>query len=257
MQSASETKQNTFAEDILEGLEANPKYFSSKYFYDDEGSRLFQEIMKLPEYYLTRSEYEILSRRTAAIFDAFEAGAGAFDLIELGAGDGSKTALLVEYFLGRKVDFRYVPLDISSEALNVLSEKFKREFPGLDIRPEQGDYFKTLETFAEKSERKKIILFLGSNVGNFSEEEALAFFTDLRKVMNERDFLFVGFDLHKNPQNDSERLRRFAGRNGEIQSEFIKANQPRTRREFRCRGIFALRQLSPARTRRAVFSDQP
>ncbi len=200
MQSASETKKDTFAEDVFRGLSSNPKYLSSKYFYDDEGSRLFQEIMKVPEYYLTRSEYEIFSRQTSDIFNAFKAEAGEFDLIELGAGDGSKTSLLVDYFLKQNADFRYVPVDISSEALNFLSEKFRKQFPQLNIQPEQGDYFKTLETFKKKSNRKKIILFLGSNIGNFSEEQALEFFKGLRAMMNEKDLLFIGFDLHKNPK---------------------------------------------------------
>ena len=105
MQSASETKKDTFAEDVLNGLSSNPKYLSSKYFYDDEGSRLFQEIMKVPEYYLTRSEYEIFSQQTEEIFNAFEAESSEFDLIELGAGDGSKTSLLVDYFFKNKCGF--------------------------------------------------------------------------------------------------------------------------------------------------------
>ena len=98
------------------------------------------------------------------------------------------------------MDFRYVPIDISSEALNVLRGKFKEKFPELDIQIEQGDYFKTLETFRKNSDRKKIILFLGSNIGNFSEEQALEFFKQLREMMNENDFLFIGFDFHKNPK---------------------------------------------------------
>ena len=200
MQSASEKKQNTFAEDVLEGFSSDPKFISSKYFYDDEGSRLFQEIMKLPEYYLTRSEYEILSGQTGEIFKAFEAGENGFDLIELGAGDGLKTAVLVDYFLKQKAAFQYVPIDISAEALKFLTDKFSAEFPELKVNPEQGDYFKTLKTFSDKSDTKKIILFLGSNIGNFSESQALQFFKDLRNVMNERDYLFIGFDLHKNPK---------------------------------------------------------
>lgn len=200
MQSASETKKDTFAEDVLTGLSSNPKFLSSKYFYDDEGSRLFQEIMKVPDYYLTRSEYEIFSRQTEDIFEAFEADAAEFDLIELGTGDGAKTSVLVDYFLKQNADFCYVPIDISSEALNFLNEKFKKQFPDLDMQTEQGDYFKTLETFKKKSDKKKIILFLGSNIGNFSEEQALEFFKHLREMMNEKDFIFIGFDLHKNPE---------------------------------------------------------
>lgn len=200
MQSSSAIKQDSFAEDVEKGLSANPKFLSSKYFYDDEGSRLFQEIMKLPEYYLTRSEYEIFLKCSEEIFEAFEGGKTAFDLIELGAGDGYKTAVLIDDFLKRDADFRYVPIDISAEALNSLTEKFKNKFPNLLMQTEQGDYFKMLGTFSQKSDKKKIILFLGSNIGNFSEPQALEFFKKLRAVMNERDFLFIGFDLHKNPK---------------------------------------------------------
>ena len=200
MQPRKSMSENTFAEDVLEGLSDEPKHLSSKYFYDDEGSRLFQEIMNLPEYYLTRSEQEIFNKQTQDIYDAFEADKGEFDLIELGAGDGIKTSLLVGHFLIQNAVFRYVPIDISSEALNFLTEKFHREFPDLDIQTEQGDYFKTLETFKEKSDKRKIILFLGSNIGNFREEQALEFFKHLRGVMNKEDLIFIGFDLHKNPK---------------------------------------------------------
>jgi dimethylhistidine N-methyltransferase len=200
MQTSTATEQNTFAADILRGLSAEPKYLSSKYFYDDEGSRLFQEIMKLPEYYLTRAELEIFHTQTHEIFESFNAGNCPFDLIELGAGDGTKTSLLVDYFLAQDADFHYVPIDISSEALNFLTEKFARRFPALSIKPEQGDYFRTLETFNERSDRKKIILFLGSNIGNFSRSQALEFFGHLRRVMNPHDYIFIGFDLHKNPK---------------------------------------------------------
>lgn len=200
MQSTKSMRENTFAEDVIEGLSDDPKHLSSKYFYDDEGSRLFQEIMNLPEYYLTRSEQEIFSKQTEEIFEAFEAKKGEFDLIELGAGDGIKTSLLVDYFLEMGAKFSYVPIDISSEALNFLTEKFNNEFPHLDVHTEQGDYFKTLETFKEKSDKRKIILFLGSNVGNFREEQALEFFKQVREVMNKEDSLFIGFDLHKNPK---------------------------------------------------------
>ena len=189
-----------FVHDVLKGLSANPKTLSSKYFYDKEGSRLFQEIMKLPEYYLTQSEYEIFSSKTSEIYDAFEIKQERFDLIELGAGDGTKTSVLVDHFLKKGARFRYVPIDISSEALDFLSEKFIKDFPGLEIQVEQGDYFRTLETLKQISGDRKVILFLGSNIGNFNELQALDFFRRLRKVMNAEDMLFIGFDLHKNPK---------------------------------------------------------
>ena len=200
MQSSTATIQNTFAEDVIRGLSATPKFFSSKYFYDDEGSRLFQEIMKLPEYYLTKAEYEIFSTQTQKIYSIFAPDNAPFDLIELGAGDGTKTSLLVDFFLKHKAEFTYVPIDISGEALELLTEKFAAQFPNLSIQTEQGDYFRTLETFKTESNKRKIILFLGSNIGNFSQTQAQNFFNELRALMNADDVLFIGFDLQKNPR---------------------------------------------------------
>ena len=194
------TKHDTFAEDVLNGLSATPKSLSSKYFYDDEGSRLFQKIMELPEYYLTRAEFEIFSTRTQEIYEAFTESSGAFDLIELGAGDGRKTAVLIDYFLKQKAEFTYSPIDISQEAVDSLTEKFHAPFPDLKINAKTGDYFRILETLKTESARPKILLFLGSNIGNFSREQAIGFFRNLREAMNERDLLFVGFDLQKDPR---------------------------------------------------------
>jgi dimethylhistidine N-methyltransferase len=198
---ASTTPELTqFAEDVLKGLASTPKSLSSKYFYDDEGSRLFREIMKLPEYYLTASELEIFSQQTGAIFDAFTDGADAFDLIELGAGDGSKTAILVEEFLRREVNFKYSAIDISKEACDSLLTNFRAKFPTLNIRALQGDYFKILKSLKNGSERRKILMFLGSNIGNFDRERAVDFFKQLRGVMNPNDRVFIGFDLQKDPR---------------------------------------------------------
>src|SRR6187551_1179119 len=105
MQSTPTPELTQFAEDVLAGLSSTPKQLSSKYFYDDEGSRLFQEIMRLPEYYPTRAELKIFTEQTEKISDAFTNGADAVDLIELGAGDGTKTAVLIEHFLERDIDF--------------------------------------------------------------------------------------------------------------------------------------------------------
>ncbi|MFN6962877.1 MAG: L-histidine N(alpha)-methyltransferase [Pyrinomonadaceae bacterium] len=188
-----------FASDVLAGLSASPKSLSSKYFYDDEGSRLFQEIMKLPEYYLTRCEMEIFETQAETIFRKFADGGNAFDLIELGAGDGIKTAVLVSHFLARGADVSYSPIDISQEALDALRAKFTSEFPALRMEPRRGDYFDILKSLKGGTGRRKVLMFLGSNVGNFTRERSIDFFRSLRAVMSENDLLFVGFDLVKDP----------------------------------------------------------
>jgi len=205
MESSTTTELSQFAEDVLRGLSSMPKELSSKYFYDDEGSRLFQEIMKLPEYYLTGCEHEIFSNQADEIFQAFSNGSAAlesmpaFDLIELGAGDGTKTAVLIGHFLKQNVELTYSPIDISQEALDALSAKFSAEFPSLNIETRTGDYFRILKSLKGGSGRRKILLFLGSNIGNFSRDKALDFFSNLRGVMNDHDLLFIGFDLQKDP----------------------------------------------------------
>jgi dimethylhistidine N-methyltransferase len=198
MKTSTSPELTAFADDVLKGLSSTPKFLSSKYFYDDEGTRLFQEIMKLPEYYLTGCEHEIFTTQADQIFASFANGGGAFDLIELGAGDGTKTAVLIDHFLGRNADISYSPIDISQEALDALTARFTAEFPSLKIDARTGDYFRILESLNCVTNRK-ILLFLGSNIGNFNREQALDFFRHLRRVMNADDLLFIGFDLQKDP----------------------------------------------------------
>src|SRR5437870_3227852 len=146
MDPSTSPELTTFAEDVLSGLSSTPKSLSSKYFYDDEGTRLFQEIMKLPEYYLTGCEMEIFETQADEIFRAFVNGGSGLDLIELGAGDGTKTAVLVKHFLEQGADISYDPIDISKIALDELTAKFHAAFPQLMIAPRQGDYFDILRS---------------------------------------------------------------------------------------------------------------
>jgi dimethylhistidine N-methyltransferase len=196
-----QTELQLFADDVRKGLEGTPKSLSSKYFYDDEGSRIFQDIMKLPEYYLTLCEREIFQQQAADIYQAFKNENASFDLIELGPGDGSKTALLIDHFLKQSADFTYIPIDISAEALRILSDNFQAKFPDLVIREKNGDYFQVLETLKESpDERTKIVFFLGSNIGNFRKAESIEFFQRLSSAMSKDDLLFIGVDLQKDPR---------------------------------------------------------
>ncbi len=200
MESCTSPELTKFAEDVLAGLTSTPKQLSSRYFYDDEGSRLFMEIMKLPEYYPTRAEFKIFEEQTDEICRAFTDGAIGIDLIELGAGDGAKTAVLIHHFLKEGIDFTYSPIDISQEANDALSTRFRTMFPDLKISPLTGDYFKVLGSLENGSGRRKVLLFLGSNIGNFQQDKALGFFRELRAVMNATDRLFIGFDMQKDPR---------------------------------------------------------
>lgn len=162
------------------------------------------QIMDMPEYYLTRAELKNFREKADVIFEAFAHGqeneTAGFDLIELGAGDGTKTAVLIEHFLGKNADITYSPIDISQEANDTLCDKFHTRFPGLDIKPHTGDYFRILDSLKDTGGRRKILMFLGSNIGNFQHDAALAFFRSLRGSMNADDRLFIGFDLQKDPR---------------------------------------------------------
>ena len=190
---------SAFEEDVYTGLTSYPKYLSSKYFYDKKGDKLFQDIMNLPEYYLTNCEYNILATNTQKIADTFT-GANGFDLIELGAGDGKKTKLLLRYLTDKKVDFNYLPVDISQNALDELEGSLKKEMPSLSVKTQQGTYFKTLERLSDYNSRKKVILVLGSNIGNLLHEDAIVFLKQIQEAMSSDDMLFMGFDQKKNPQ---------------------------------------------------------
>ena len=195
----AEVQISPFAEDVLHGLRQTPKRIPPKYFYDDEGSRIFRQIMQLPEYYPTRCEYEILEQNKAAILRSVADSGRAFDLIELGAGDGLKTKVLLRHFLAQSVPFSYVPVDISAQALRELCDGIRQELPGLHLQPMEDEYFAALENLRQDASTRKVILFLGSNIGNFTKAEALDFLNRLRGKMNSGDWLLVGFDLKKHP----------------------------------------------------------
>tara|TARA_R110002012_G_scaffold312248_1_gene522727 strand:+ start:308728 stop:309666 length:939 start_codon:yes stop_codon:yes gene_type:complete len=187
----------TFAKDVVDGLTAKDKYLSSKYFYDTNGSRIFQEIMNMPDYYLTDSEFEILSLQAKQIVEAL-AFNEPFNIIELGAGDGFKTFKLLEYLVKEGVNFNYVPIDISQEAIDILSEKLHERLPKLSIKPQVGDYFEILNKKFQGN-TSNLLLFLGSNIGNYLKDDAIALLKLFHKVMNSGDKLLIGMDLKKNP----------------------------------------------------------
>ena len=189
-----------FAEDVREGLSSEPKFLHSKYFYDEVGDDLFQQIMSLDEYYLTDCELEIFHNQKEKILSYFSNGGEIFELIEFGSGDGYKTKVLLEFFIEKKVKFNYIPIDISPSVLETLSEDLKKNIPELNVYPICDDYFHALEELNKVDFNKKVILFLGSNIGNFRGDNAIPFLKHLHADMRQDDQLFIGFDLKKDPQ---------------------------------------------------------
>ncbi len=188
------------AADTLKGLSSNPKYLLSKYFYDDVGSAIFQDIMNMPEYYLTDCEHEIFSSQKEEITHAICNDTLRFNLIELGSGDGIKTKILLKYLVGIPIHFQYTPVDISAKANSWLIKSLKLELPSLKVEAKTGDYFRKLKNLNGHASISKVILFLGSNIGNFSDNETDAFLNQLSAYTNTGDKVLIGFDLKKSPK---------------------------------------------------------
>lgn len=182
-----------FVKDIIAGLSSTPKTLPSKYFYDEVGDALFVKIMHSKDYYLTRAEFEIFSQLTDELVEALQLNGSHFDLVELGAGDGIKTIELLKGL--RKHDFTYRPIDISSNTLKILKNRVQSELPDLAIETLEGEYFQALDSI--KGKGQKVILFLGSNLGNMQDELATDFLNQLSEAMDLGDKILMGLDLKK------------------------------------------------------------
>ncbi|WP_017931822.1 L-histidine N(alpha)-methyltransferase [Robiginitomaculum antarcticum] len=186
-----------FANDVAAGLGATPKTLPSKYFYDALGDKLFIKIMDLPEYYLTRAEMEIFTQQTHELIAALGQNPTLhFELVELGAGDGQKTLHLLEGLLAAGYDFTYVPVDISSHVLTQLEARLLRHLPQMHIAPKIGDYFEQLNILYE-TETPRVVLYLGSNLGNLTDDKSAIFLEELSDCFKPGDRLILGVDQIK------------------------------------------------------------
>jgi len=184
-----------FALDVLNGLSETPKRLSSRWIYDDDGSRLFSRICELEEYYPTRCEAEVLHNHTEDILK--RAGTHTLDIVDLGAGDGRKTNIVLEAALQQVSDVRYVPIDISEASMSGLVKRTGEKFPKLKLGGIVGEYFDGLHWLSQSNDRRNLVLFLGSNIGNFNKVQARVFLRQLWEALNDGDQVLIGFDLKK------------------------------------------------------------
>ena len=188
------------ARDVRAGLGAIPKDLSPwpKYFYDAEGSRLFEEITAQPEYYQTGAELSILRDRSEEIV----ARTGSRELMELGSGSASKTRALIDAMLAADgAPPRYVPLDVSESALRESGERLVSEYPGLEIVGFIGDFELSLgRLLGRPTDRGRLVAFLGGTIGNFTPPKRRGFLETLRAGLREGDHALIGLDLVKDTQ---------------------------------------------------------
>jgi L-histidine N-alpha-methyltransferase len=181
------------ADDVVAGLSAKPKRLPPRLFYDETGSDLFEQITALPEYYLSRTERAIFTEHASEILQ--KTGEG-LTLIELGAGTASKTKVIIDALLQRQMSATFYPVDVSASALEIARESLKAEFPRLTVRPLVGDYSAGLQQLSGTPGRK-LVLYIGSSIGNFEPDEAGALLKTIRSSLTAGDALLLGADMVK------------------------------------------------------------
>ncbi|MGE0931549.1 L-histidine N(alpha)-methyltransferase [Peijinzhouia sedimentorum] len=196
----TEKIQSELAQAVIKGLKEKPKSLPSWLFYDDNGDRIFQEIMAMPEYYLTNCELSILKTNKGHLLEILKSESKHIKLIELGAGDGIKTEILLEHFLKNKLEFEYNPVDVSAAVLEQLETRLKKNLPHLQIESKNQQFKDALIEMHEHNENRKFVLFMGANIGNFKLVDAQLFINQISMQLNQGDYLMVGFDLKKLPR---------------------------------------------------------
>ncbi|MGS2737934.1 L-histidine N(alpha)-methyltransferase [Sinomicrobium sp. M5D2P17] len=218
-----------FRDDVLNGLHSSPKQLPPKYFYDKKGSVLFREIMDLPEYYLTDCELDIFKNKTSELSKLINKYGTPFDLIELGAGDGFKSKHLLRELYQGNARFNYMPIDISGSILDFLGSTLQSEFPELEVQGFEGEYMEMLGEACSRSNHRKVVLFLGANIGNMEYDECRDFCSQLQSLLSPDDLVLIGFDLKKNPK---QILRAYNDASG-VTSKFNLNLLERINRELR------------------------
>jgi L-histidine Nalpha-methyltransferase len=186
----------SIAADVLDGLTATPKWLPPRLFYDARGSELFEEITRLPEYYLTRAEREIFETHA----DEIVAHAGQnLSVIELGAGTANKTQVLLRALARRQQRITYIPVDVSHSALTQCAEDLAEKLPQVKVEPIVADY--TQGVARMKSVRgRKLVMYIGSSIGNFEPDEAASILSRVREGLQPGDGLLLGVDIAKSPE---------------------------------------------------------
>ncbi|MFN2448350.1 MAG: L-histidine N(alpha)-methyltransferase [Candidatus Baltobacteraceae bacterium] len=186
----------SFADDVRAGLSGARKRLSSKYFYDELGSALFDAITVLPEYYLTRAETKILQQ---CGWEMVRALGNPIEFVELGSGSAIKTRILIEEALRVQRNLRYCPIDISGEALKASAQSLVAAYPQLSVTAYAGDYFGILGTEQLRREGRVLAMFMGSNIGNYEPSEGGRLLQSIAASLKHGDGLLLGTDLKKDP----------------------------------------------------------
>ncbi|MBE9043771.1 L-histidine N(alpha)-methyltransferase [Pleurocapsales cyanobacterium LEGE 10410] len=195
-------------EDVIDGLGTTPKSLPARYFYDERGSQLFEEICQLPEYYPTRTEAGILQKYATQIIERTK----AIELIELGSGSSTKTRFLLDVYRAFNLPLYYTPVDVSGSILRASAENLLTDYPKLKVQGKVATYSQALQQLSTSFLGKRIIIFLGSSIGNFNPTECDRFIEQITTALKPGDYFLLGIDLQKPPAilesayNDSQEV---------------------------------------------------
>ncbi|NEO14008.1 MULTISPECIES: L-histidine N(alpha)-methyltransferase [unclassified Moorena] len=182
--------------DIIRGLTQTPKSLPPRYFYDEKGSQLFEQICELPEYYPTRTEAEILQQYAVDVAQL----TGACELVELGSGSSTKTRLLLDAYESQGYPLRYVPIDVSGEILEESAKQLLLDYPKLKVQGQVGTYEHALSQLTPTPLPSRMVFFLGSSLGNFAPQQCDRFFEKMIGLLAPGDYFLLGIDLQKPKQ---------------------------------------------------------
>lgn len=181
---------------VREGLTAQPKWLAPWLFYDKAGSILFDQITELPEYYLTRTERAILAAHAGAMIGSAADGR-RLRMAELGAGSADKTRLLLAAAAAHQGEVLYEPIDVSATALEAARERIEREIPGVSVAPQVADYTRGLQLDPAGEDERRLVLYIGSSIGNFEPQDAAHLLKGVRAGLRPGEGLLLGVDLVK------------------------------------------------------------
>src|SRR5215468_516573 len=219
-------RRTQLAADVRRGLTATPKRLPPKYFYDDRGSRLFEAICELPEYYLTRTEHALL----ADIADAVIAATRPAQLVELGSGSAQKTRLLLDALGRANPAAAYVPIDVSESTLRRSAAALRADYPALRVHAIVADYEHGLPRLASAVPR--LVAFLGSTIGNFVPPDDVSFLRGFRRRLRRGDHLLLGVDLVKPVEHLHAAYNDAAGVTAEFNRNVLRVLNRELRADF-------------------------
>ncbi len=186
-------EQTPAGEDVVMGLQQIPKTLPCRYFYDDRGSELFEQICDLPEYYPTRTEEAILEEYATEI----AALTGACELVELGSGSSRKTRLLLDAYSQLQSEMQYCPIDVSAGMLRMAALRLLLQYPRLRVCGLAGTYDQALAELPPRGMDNRMLIFLGSTLGNFDPNQCDRFLTQIQQALTPGEFFLLGVDLQK------------------------------------------------------------